>query len=286
METIWVTGANGQLGSELRALADHYPNHQFKFTDHAQVDITDHTAVSTYLETENITVLVNCAAYTAVDKAETEAARANEINHLAVAHMAKEAKRLGVKMIHVSTDYVFDGTSAQPYTEDHLPNPQSVYGRTKLAGEQAIMAINPQNSIILRTSWVFSSYGTNFVKTMLRLANERDEINVVNDQIGSPTYAADLALVILGLISKMDHAHVEVLHYANTGSCSWYEFAIAIFKEVKVTVTVNPVPSSAYKTMANRPLCSLLNTRKIQKMNSVSIRSWQEALKDCLRGMK
>ena len=282
MEMIWVTGANGQLGSELQVLLKQYPQYHFKCTDVEELDITDYKAVSEFLEKEKITMLLNCSAYTAVDKAESEFELANAINHLAVAHMAQEAKRLGIKMIHISTDYVFDGTSDRPYSETDAPNPKSVYGKTKLAGENAMIAANPSNSIIIRTAWVYSSFGTNFVKTMLHLATERDEIHVVNDQLGSPTYAADLASVILTILPKLDLEKVELYHYTNEGQCTWYNFAKTIFKEANVTVKVNPIPSSAYPTPAYRPPYSLLNKHKISTTFNIHIRDWHLALKDCL----
>jgi dTDP-4-dehydrorhamnose reductase len=282
MELIWVTGANGQLGSELQVLSQQYPQYHFRCTDVEKINITDYNAVSEFLEKEKITVILNCSAYTAVDKAELEFELANAINHLAVAHMAQEAKRLGIKMIHISTDYVFDGTSDKPYSETDVPNPKSVYGQTKLYGENAMIAANPSNSIIIRTAWVYSSFGTNFVKTMLHLATERDEINVVDDQVGSPTYAADLASVILTILPKLDSEKVELYHYSNEGQCTWYNFAKTIFNEANVTVKINPIPSSAYPTPAYRPTYSLLNKHKITTTFSVQIRDWHLALKECL----
>tara|TARA_R110002051_G_scaffold64139_2_gene116789 strand:+ start:35845 stop:36708 length:864 start_codon:yes stop_codon:yes gene_type:complete len=281
MDIIWVTGANGQLGSELKELAAGNSKDHFKFTDVAEVDITDAVAVTNFLEKEKITVLINCAAYTAVDKAETEVVLADKINHLAVAHMAKEAKRLGIKLIHISTDYVFDGTSKKPYTETDIPNPQSVYGQTKLDGEKAMIAENPANSIIIRTAWVYSSYGANFVKTMLRLGTERDEINVVNDQIGSPTYAADLAAVLITILPKLKNNAVALYHYTNDGQCSWYEFAEAIFKAKGIHIKVNPIPTTAYPTPAKRPSFSLLDKGKIKEDFGVEIRDWNDALNNC-----
>jgi dTDP-4-dehydrorhamnose reductase len=204
---------------------------------------------------------VNCAAYTAVDKAEQEAEKAYAINHLAVKNLAKIAKDQNIKLIHISTDYVFDGTAHKPYKESDITNPQSVYGKSKLDGELAMQAINPANSIIIRTSWVYSEFGNNFVKTMLRLGRDRDELNVVGDQIGSPTNARDLAEVILRIIpqlSKQDQrTDVEVYHYSNAGVCSWYDFAHAIFETNSIDCKVNSIPSEEYPTEAIRPYYSV-----------------------------
>ena len=197
MNNILVTGGKGQLGSELRDLAPNHPNYNFFFTDRSQLDITNHAAVDAFITKNEIDTLINCAAYTAVDKAESEPDLANAINHLAVKNMAEVAKAQQIKLVHISTDYVFDGTNYKPYVETDATNPQSVYGQTKLDGELAIQAVNPANSIIIRTSWVYSKFGNNFVKTMLRLAETRNELSVVADQIGSPTNAADLAEAIL-----------------------------------------------------------------------------------------
>ena len=195
-----MTGGNGQLGSEIKELSSSFTNDSFFFTDTSNLDITNHAVVAAFIKTNNIDVIVNCAAYTAVDKAESEPELADAINHLAVKNLAIIAKERGAKLIHISTDYVFDGTGHKPYVETDIPNPQSVYGQTKLDGELAIQAVNPSNSIIIRTSWVYSNFGSNFVKTMLRLGKEHEKINVVSDQVGSPTYAGDLAKVILEIL--------------------------------------------------------------------------------------
>ena len=210
MNNILVTGGNGQLGSELREIAPNYPEYNFLFTDAKELDITNHNAVIVFIKSNNINIIVNCAAYTAVDKAETDPELTDAINHLAVANFAQIAKDEKIKLIHISTDYVFDGFNHKSYKENDPPNPQSVYGQTKLNGELAIQRINPDNSIIIRTSWVYSIFGNNFVKTMLRLAETRDEISVVSDQIGSPTNAADLAKAILRILPKINNQTVEI----------------------------------------------------------------------------
>ena len=278
MNNILVTGANGQLGSELKDLASNFPGYNFLFTDVSDLDITSHNDVRKFIEINNINVIINCAAYTAVDKAESEPELADAINHLAVANFAQIAKENNIKLIHISTDYVFDGTNHKPYTETDIPNPQSVYGKTKLDGELAMQKINPSNSIIIRTSWVYSKFGNNFVNTMLRLAETNDEISVVSDQIGSPTNASDLAEAILTILLKISDDNVEVFHYSNQGVCSWYDFAKAIFEIKGIPIRVNPIESKNYPTPAKRPFYSVLNKSRIQKKYNIEINYWKKSL--------
>lgn len=278
MYNIFVTGGNGQLGSELKEIAPNYQDYNFLFTDVKDLDITNHTAVAAFIERNNITVIINCAAYTAVDKAEEQVDLANNINHLAVANFAQIAKKNTIKLIHISTDYVFDGTSYKPYIETDVPNPQSVYGQTKLDGELAIQAVNPANSIIIRTSWVYSKFGNNFVKTMLRLAETRDEISVVADQIGTPTNVADLANTILSILTKINNESVELFHYSNDGVCSWYDFAKAIFEFTDTKITLNPIDSEQYPTPAKRPHYSVLSKNKIKEAYQIEIPFWKDSL--------
>jgi len=282
MNNILVTGGNGQLGSELKEIASNYPDYNFLFTDVKTLDITNHTAVKEFIEINNITVIINCAAYTAVDKAEEQKDLANAINHLAVANFAQIAKDNNIKLVHISTDYVFDGTNHKPYTEIDTPNPKSVYGQTKLDGELAMQKINPANSIIIRTSWVYSKYGNNFVKTMLRLAETRDEISVVADQIGSPTNAADLAKAILTILPKMKNETVELFHYSNEGVCGWYDFAKAIFEIEGLPIKVNAIESSQYPTTAERPFYSVLNKTNIKQRHQVEVSYWRDSLSICI----
>jgi len=230
MDNILVTGAKGQLGSEIRDLSAWQVDKNFIFSDIEDLDITNHNAVQKFINDKKISAIINCAAYTAVDKAEVDIVLADQINHLAVANFARIAKENDIKLVHISTDYVFDGNSHRPYKETDKPNPQSVYGKTKCDGEKALIKINPPNSIIIRTSWVYSSYGNNFVKTMLRIAKQRNEIGVVFDQIGSPTYAGDLAKAILEIMPKINNKEVEIYHYANEGVISWFDFAKTIFE--------------------------------------------------------
>lgn len=278
MYNILVTGGNGQLGSELKEIAPNYQDYNFLFTDVKDLDITNHNAVAVFVESNNITVIINCAAYTAVDKAESEPELADAINHLAVANFAQIAKYNNLKLIHVSTDYVFDGTNHKPYIETDTPNPKSVYGQTKLDGELAMQQINPANSIIIRTSWVYSKFGNNFVKTMLSLAETRDEISVVADQIGSPTNAADLAEAILNILPQVSNKSVELFHYSNEGVCSWYDFAKAIFEIKEISIKVKPIESAQYPTTAERPFYSVLNKQMIKESYQVKIPFWKDSL--------
>ena len=282
MNNILVTGGNGQLGSELRDIAPNYQDYNFLFTDVKDLDITNHTAVAAFIENNNITIILNCAAYTAVDKAESEPELADAINRLAVANFAQIAKDNNIKLVHISTDYVFDGTNHKPYVETDTPNPKSVYGQTKLDGELAMQQINPANSIIIRTSWVYSKFGNNFVKTMLRLAETRDEISVVADQIGTPTNAADLAEAILNILPQISNETVELFHYSNEGVCSWYDFAKAIFEIGNIKVKVNTIESSQYPTLADRPFYSVLNKSKINETYQLEISYWRDSIVKCL----
>ena len=282
MNNILVTGGNGQLGSELKEIAPNYQDYNFLFTDVKDLDITNHTTVAAFIKSNNINVIINCAAYTAVDKAESEPELSDAINHLAVSNFAQIAKDKNIKLIHISTDYVFDGTNYKPYVETDVPNPQSVYGKTKLDGELAMQQINPANSVILRTSWVYSKFGNNFVKTMLRLAKTRDEISVVADQIGTPTNAADLADAILTILPKISNETVEVFHYSNEGVCSWYDFAKAIFEIKQISIKVNPIESSQYPTPAERPFYSVMHKSKIQREYNIEVAYWKNSLFSCL----
>lgn len=275
MVNILVTGANGQLGSEIREIAPNYRAYNFLFTDVDDLDITNHKAVKEFIESNKINVIINCAAYTAVDKAESEPEIADKINHLAVKNFAMLSKHNSIKLIHISTDYVFDGSSDKPYTETDKPNPQTVYGKTKLDGELAIQQINPVNSIIIRTSWVYSKYGNNFVKTMLRLAETKNEISVVADQIGSPTNAADLAKTILKIIPKIKNETVELFHYSNLGFCSWFDFAKEIFRYSDLDVDLKSISSNDFSSLAPRPKYSALNCDKIKNKFGISILDWK-----------
>jgi dTDP-4-dehydrorhamnose reductase len=283
MANILVTGSNGQLGSEIRALASNYRDDVFYFTDRETLDITSQVDVEKFVVEQEIDVIVNCAAYTAVDNAESDVENADRINHLAVKALAEIAKANGLKLLHISTDYVFDGTHYRPYVEDDEVKPASVYGETKCDGEEAMLNVNPANSIIVRTSWVYSSYGANFVKTMLRLGKERDELGVIFDQVGTPTYAKDLARTLLDIISRLENDNVEVYHYSNEGVASWYDFAREIMEMAGIECRVNPIETVAYPTPAKRPHYSLMNKGKIKTAFGLEIPYWKESLKDCLK---
>ncbi len=281
MLNILVTGSKGQLGSEIRELSSDY-QYNFFFTDRNELDITNKNDINKFVEDNDINVIINCAAYTAVDKAEEDIDNADHINHQAVKYLAEIAKEKSIKLIHISTDYVFDGENFKPYIETDKVNPQSIYGKTKLDGEFALQKINPKNSIVIRTSWVYSSYGNNFVKTMLKLGKERDSLNVIFDQIGTPTYAKDLAKMILDIIPKIEKEDVEVYHYSNEGVASWYDFAKEIMKLAEVDCKISPIETYQYPTPAKRPYYSLLNKAKIKVNFQLDIPYWKDSLNICL----
>ena len=279
MGKVLVTGANGQLGSEIMALA---PQEGFIFADRKVLDISDKEVMETFISLNSIDTIINCAAYTAVDKAEEDIRNADLINHIAVKNMAKIAKQRGLKLVHISTDYVFDGQNYKPYTEEDQTNPTGVYGKTKLEGEKAILEIAPEKCIIIRTSWVYSSFGNNFVKTMLKLGKEREELGVIYDQVGTPTYAGDLAGAILEILPKIDNAKPRIYHYSNEGAISWYDFAKEIMKMAKLECRINPIETWQYPTPAKRPHYSVLNKAKIKKEFGISIPYWKDSLSACL----
>ena len=282
MTKILVTGANGQLGSELQKLSSANKNMNFLFTDVENLDITDANMVDQLMNSEKPDFLVNCAAYTAVDKAETDKATATLINKDAVTILTESCNKYNTKFIHISTDYVFNGENFKPYTENDIVNPNSVYGFTKLAGEKEVLKYD--NGMIIRTSWLYSTFGNNFVKTMLRLASERDSLNVVFDQVGTPTNAADLAEAILIIVNKTFVS--GVYHYSNEGVCSWYDFAIEIFNIADVKCKVSPIKGINYPAPAPRPFYSVLNKEKIKETYNLSIPHWKESLDKCIQQLE
>lgn len=284
MTNILITGSNGQVGSEFKSLSASY-EYKFFFTDRETLDITDKEAIKKFIVSNDIKIIINCAAYTAVDKAETDEANADNINNIAVKNLAKIAKDKNIKLVHISTDYVFDGEHYKPYVEYDATHPTGIYGKTKLAGEKAMIDINPLNSIIIRTSWVYSSFGNNFVKTMLRLGKERDSLGVIFDQVGTPTYAKDLAKVILDILAKINNEKVEIYNYSNEGVLSWYDFAKEIMKMAKLECQINPIETKEYPTPASRPHYTLLNKSKIKNTFNVSVPYWKDSLDECLRKM-
>lgn len=281
MYKILVTGANGQLGSEIKFLSNEFQN-QYYFADIEELDITDDMSVNNYLTVNNIEIVINCAAYTAVDKAESDQEKADLINHIAVGILAKAAKRNKVKFIHISTDYVFDGESYKPYSPFDKCRPMSVYGMTKRLGEEKILREKMNDALIVRTAWVFSSFGNNFVKTVLRLTSERDSINIVSDQIGSPTYARDLAYFILSNIDKINWKGTKVFQFTNEGVCSWFDFAKAICQIKKIDCKIIPIPTSMYPTPAPRPFYSVLSKEETKSHFQIEIPHWSNSLEDCL----
>ena len=280
-QKIVVTGANGQLGKEIGQLASLFPQFEFKFLAKEDLPVHHFELVQNYFKVYHPQFLINCAAYTAVDRAESEKDLAFRVNGEATGVLAAVCKEYHTKFIHVSTDYVFDGTATIPYNTDSPTNPQSVYGASKLEGEKLALQFNP-DSIIIRTSWVYSEFGKNFVKTMMKLMSERNEINVVSDQVGSPTYAADLANTILQIISP-GNWQAGVYHYCNDGVISWYEFAVAIKELTGSGCAVNPILTSQYPTPARRPGYSVLDKTKIQETFFVKPTSWKQSLMRCIK---
>jgi dTDP-4-dehydrorhamnose reductase len=282
--SILVIGVNGQVGSEIKELSSNY-DYNFLFTTSKELDITEHKKVKEFIKENNIKTIINCGAYTGVDKAEDEKELANDINHLAVKNLAILSNEFGIKLIHISTDYVFDGENFKPYTEDDITNPNGIYGQTKLDGENAMISINPLNSIIIRTSWVYSSFGNNFVKTMLRLGKEKDELGVIFDQVGTPTYARDLAKTILDILPNIKNDKTEIYNYSNKGVLSWYDFAKEIMRMAKLDCIINPIETKDYPTPAKRPHYSLLNKSKIKQEFHITIPYWKDSLDECLKVM-
>ena len=280
---ILVTGSNGQLGSEIKVLAKSFPTYNFLFTSREELAIQSREALQTFFEKNKIDYCINCAAYTAVDKAESEKEQAFLINADAVENLAIICSKYQTKLIHISTDYVYDGSVHVPLKEENAVGPVNVYGASKLKGEELALNNNP-SVLIIRTSWVYSSFGNNFVKTMLRLFREKQEINVINDQIGSPTYAADLASVIMKFIEQIRQGETfsGIVNYSNAGVTTWYEFAKEIKSLVNSDCKINPIPTSSYPTPAKRPLYSVLDTSKIKNLLQLEIPSWQASLKKCI----
>jgi dTDP-4-dehydrorhamnose reductase len=285
--TLLVTGANGQLGSEIKNISTKYPGYNFLFTTRAELPIEDAKAVKNFFEKQQIDYCINCAAYTAVDKAETEKEKAFLINADAAGILASTCSDHHTQLIHVSTDYVYDGSSATAVKESDAVAPLNVYGWSKLKGEELILNRYP-SSLIIRTSWVYSVYGNNFVKTMLRLFKEKERIGVVNDQYGSPTYAADLAAIIMKFIEGMEtgNEYSGIVNYSNAGIITWFDFAHAIKELTNSACIVNPVSTSQYPTPAKRPQHSVLDTSKLQAMLHTDIPFWKHSLQHCLRLLK
>lgn len=289
MTKLLITGANGQLGSEIRKIASQFPGFSFVFTDVNELDITNPEAVERMLKQEKPGWLVNCAAYTAVDKAETDSETAWLINAVAPAILSEKAKAVECRFIQISTDYVFDGRNYLPYVEEDDVCPTSVYGNTKLEGELISLTNNPE-TLVIRTSWLYSSFGSNFVKSMIRLGNERDQLNVIFDQVGTPTYAGDLAFSILDIIQKTESGTVSFVpgtyHFSNEGVCSWYDFAIAIHQIYGIQCKVSAIESKDYPSPVTRPPYSVLNKSKIKSIFGTQIPYWRSSLEKCILEIK
>ena len=277
---ILVTGAYGQLGTEMRNVSSESSD-RYIFTDIAELDITDSKAVDKLVTSENIDIIVNCAAYTNVDKAEEDEQAADIINHKAVAILASAAADKGATLIHISTDYVFDGNRCVPYREEDMTFPTGAYGRTKLAGEQAVIESGCRY-IILRTSWLYSPYGKNFVKTMMKLTAEKENINVVFDQVGTPTYAGDLAALIYKIITDRHLDRQGIYHYSNEGVCSWYDFAVEICRQCGNVCDIQPCHSDEFPSKVRRPNYSVLDKTKVKNTFGVNIPNWKDSLKKSL----
>lgn len=281
---ILVTGAYGQLGNEINRQKENYPDWDFLFTDVDSLDLTSEDAVRECFSEKQFDFVINCAAYTAVDKAESDFVNAEKVNALAPKFLARYSRKTGTKLIHVSTDYVFAGDACEPYSEDHDVDPQGVYGKTKLDGERFCMEENP-DTVIIRTAWLYSAFGNNFVKTMLRLGKERGELGVVFDQVGSPTNAADLALSILTIL-KGETFIPGIYHYSNEGVASWFDFAKAVFDISGVKCKVNAVRSDQFPTPARRPNYSVMDKSKIRETYGVKIPYWRDSLKKCINSLE
>ncbi|WNH13980.1 dTDP-4-dehydrorhamnose reductase [Thalassobellus suaedae] len=281
MINILVTGGNGQLATCIKDVESQHDNLNFIYTDYLELDICDLKQVQAFFESnKQINYCVNCAAYTAVDKAEEDVEKAFEINAIGAKNLALVCNKEGAILIHISTDFVFDGKKSEPYTEKDVANPISVYGASKLQGEVKIQQ-KLKEHFILRTSWLYSEHCNNFLKTMLRLSKDRDELNVISDQIGTPTYAGDLAEVILKIIVEENNLF-GIYHYSNEGVVSWYAFAKAIFDESKINMSVSPIKTEDYPTSATRPKYSVMDKSKIKEKLKIEILDWKESLKKCL----
>jgi len=282
--TVLVTGANGQLGNEMQVLARENLQHTYFFTDVQELDICDEQAVYAYVSEHKIDIIVNCAAYTAVDKAEDNVELCDKLNNIAPGYLARAAQANGAAMIQVSTDYVFDGTAHIPYTEEEPTCPASVYGSTKLAGEQNVMD-HCEKAMVIRTAWLYSIYGNNFVKTMIRLGQERDSLGVIFDQIGTPTYANDLAQAIFAAINK--GVVRGIYHFSDEGVCSWYDFTVAIHRLAGIaSCKVKPLHTADYPAKAPRPHYSVLDKTKIKDTFGIEIPHWEESLKRCINQLR
>jgi len=285
-KSILVTGAEGQLGSEIKDLERYYSNYKILFLGKSKLDITCRRKLDKFFKSQKIDIIINCAAYTNVVKAESEVDVVEAVNVLAVENLAKLAKKYSIKLIHISTNDVFDGQNTNPYNEVDDTNPVNVYGQSKLDGEKLMVSVNPKNSVIIRTSWVYSKHGNNFVKSMIRLASEKKAIRVVNDQFGTPTSAVDLASLIMEILPDIFSPGVEIYHYSNEGSTSWFEFSKEIFLQLGFKYSVQPVSTSDYGEAVERPTTTVLNKRKIKESFEINIPYWKVSLRTFIKELE
>ncbi|NTW31415.1 MAG: dTDP-4-dehydrorhamnose reductase [Bacteroidetes bacterium] len=280
---ILITGSKGQLGSEIRELSTNYKNLSFTFTDIEELNITNYNELNIYFQKNKFDTIINCAAYTAVDKAETDKESASLLNKNSVNFLSEFASSQNALLVHISTDYVFDGRNCKPYLETDLTNPKSFYGKSKLDGEVEVI-FQSKKAMIIRTSWLYSSYGTNFVKTILKAAKEKGELKVVSDQIGTPTYARDLAKAILNILPVYNTENkFEIFNYSNEGATSWYDFAKEITEIAGIKCSISPIETKDYHTPAVRPFYSVLNKSKIKNQFNITIPYWKDSLKECIK---
>ena len=291
---VLVTGKNGQLGQSIKKIVDekkitNLSNYNFTFIGREELNLEYIDSIRSYFDVNEFNIIINCAAYTKVDKAEENQKQANLINHTAVKELAKIAKTKNIKLIHISTDFVFNGLNKKPYTENDVTSPLNIYGETKLAGEKALMSISKSDSLIIRTGWLYSEFGNNFVKTILNLAKKNDVLDIVSDQFGTPTYAYDLAFLILHIITTdkflQNNKSSEILHYSNEGKSSWYDFAKEIIGISGISCQLNPIGARDYPLAAKRPKYSILSSKKVSEEYDVSIEHWKDALKICLKNL-
>jgi dTDP-4-dehydrorhamnose reductase len=287
---ILVTGANGQLGKSIKSLVEQEKkSHSFVFVTRDQLDLSSPSNIKNYFETHKFDLIINCAAYTAVDRAENYPEEVDMINHIAVRKIAEIAKSDNIKLIHISTDFVFDGLKQKPYFESDASSPLNIYGKTKLEGENAILSIMKFNAIIIRTSWVYSEYGNNFVSTIIKLAQKNNNLNIVSDQMGTPTYAGDLGQAILNIIKneKFNEPNrvTEIYHYSNEGECSWYDFAKEVINISGIKCTISSINSEDYPTAARRPRNTIMSKEKISNEFGLKIIFWKDSLKCCMKNL-
>ena len=290
LQTILIIGSEGQLGQSFRSLEQKFTNYKFIFVSRDECDLSNQLSISEFFENKQFEVVINCAAYTSVDRAETESDLANQINHLAVKQLAEIAKLNESKFIHFSTDYVFNGDSKKPYLESDNVEPLNIYGKTKLRGDEAIQQVLSSNSIIVRTSWVYSEHGNNFVKTILKLGRERKELKVIYDQVGTPTYARDLAKAVMMIIQSKDFNakkfKTNIFNFSNEGLCSWYDFAKKIIELDDITCNLSPISTEEYSSPTIRPQNCVLDKAKIKKFFGLNIPHWEDSLKECIAELK